>query len=69
MLEAYVASSVLFFRRLLDAMAEPNLPPFLILTSSNPFPIEENNIASAITSVNITQPSGYNNDAAYDILV
>jgi hypothetical protein len=36
-------------------------------TSSNPFPIEENNIASATTSVNITQPSGYNNDAAYDI--
>ena len=36
-------------------------------TSSNPFPIEESNIASATTSVNITQPSGYNNDAAYDI--
>ena len=36
-------------------------------TSSNPFPIEESNIASAATSVNITQPSGYNNDAAYDI--
>ncbi len=36
-------------------------------TSSNPFPIEENNIASASTSVSITQPSGYNNDAAYDI--
>lgn len=36
-------------------------------TSSNPFPIEENNIASAVTSVTITQPSGYNNDAAYDI--
>jgi hypothetical protein len=36
-------------------------------TSSNPFPIEENNIASASTSVTITQPSGYNNDAAYDI--
>ena len=36
-------------------------------TSSNPFPIEENNIASATTSVTITQPSGYNNDAAYDI--
>lgn len=36
-------------------------------TSSNPFPIEENNIASATTSVSITQPSGYNNDAAYDI--
>jgi hypothetical protein len=36
-------------------------------TSSDPFPIEENNIASASTSVNITQPSGYNNDAAYDI--
>lgn len=36
-------------------------------TSSNPFPIQESNIASATTSVNITQPSGYNNDAAYDI--
>jgi Glycosyl hydrolase family 12 len=36
-------------------------------TSSNPFPIEANNIASASTSVSITQPSGYNNDAAYDI--
>ncbi|MBV9268012.1 MAG: cellulose binding domain-containing protein [Acidobacteriaceae bacterium] len=36
-------------------------------TSSNPFPIEESNIASASTSVSITQPSGYNNDAAYDI--
>jgi len=38
-----------------------------ICTSSNPFPIEESNIASATTSVSITQPSGYNNDAAYDI--
>jgi len=36
-------------------------------TSSNPFPIEESNIASATTSVSITQPSGYQNDAAYDI--
>jgi hypothetical protein len=36
-------------------------------TSSNPFPIQESNIASATTSVNLTQPSGYNNDAAYDI--
>lgn len=36
-------------------------------TSSNPFPIQEDNIASATTSVTITQPSGYNNDAAYDI--
>jgi hypothetical protein len=36
-------------------------------TSSNPFPIQESNIASASTSVAITQPSGYNNDAAYDI--
>lgn len=36
-------------------------------TTSNPFPIEENNIASASTSVNITQPSGSQNDAAYDI--
>jgi hypothetical protein len=38
-----------------------------VCTSSNPFPIEENNIASATSSVSITQPSGYNNDAAYDI--
>ena len=36
-------------------------------STSNPFPIQENNIASASTSVTITQPSGYNNDAAYDI--
>lgn len=36
-------------------------------TASSPFPIEENNIASASSSVTITQPSGYNNDAAYDI--
>src|SRR6266568_1113409 len=36
-------------------------------TSSNPFPIQESNIASATSSVSITQPSGYNNDAAYDI--
>ena len=36
-------------------------------TNSNPFPIQESNIASATSSVNITQPSGYNNDAAYDI--
>jgi len=36
-------------------------------TSSNPFPIQENNIASASTSVSITQPAGINNDAAYDI--
>ncbi len=36
-------------------------------TSSNPFPIQEDNVASATTSVSITQPSGYNNDAAYDI--
>jgi hypothetical protein len=36
-------------------------------TSSNPFPIQENNIASATTSVSITQPSGFNNDSAYDI--
>ena len=38
-----------------------------ICTSSNPFPIEENNIASATSSVSITQPSGYTNDASYDI--
>lgn len=36
-------------------------------TTSNPFPIEENNIASATTSVAITQPTGSQNDAAYDI--
>jgi hypothetical protein len=36
-------------------------------TSSNPFPIQESNLASGTTSVTITQPSGYNNDAAYDI--
>jgi len=36
-------------------------------TTSNPFPIQENNIASATTSVTITQPSGINNDSAYDI--
>ncbi|HLY40513.1 MAG TPA: cellulose binding domain-containing protein [Terracidiphilus sp.] len=36
-------------------------------TSSNPFLIEEASIASATTTVSLTQPSGYNNDAAYDI--
>lgn len=36
-------------------------------TRSNPFPIEESNIASAISTVSFTQPPGYNNDAAYDI--
>ena len=36
-------------------------------TSSDPFPIQESNIASATSSVSFTQPSGYNNDAAYDI--
>ena len=36
-------------------------------TSSNPFPIQESNIASAVSSVNLTQPSGSDNDAAYDI--
>lgn len=36
-------------------------------TSSNPFPIQESNIASATSSVSLVQPSGYNNDAAYDI--
>jgi hypothetical protein len=36
-------------------------------TNSNPFPIQESSIASATTGVNITQPYGYNNDAAYDI--
>jgi hypothetical protein len=38
-----------------------------ICTTSNPFPIEVGNLASASSSVSITQPSGYNNDAAYDI--
>lgn len=36
-------------------------------TSSNPFPIQESNIASAATSVSFTQPSGHTDDAAYDI--
>jgi hypothetical protein len=36
-------------------------------TSSNPFPIQESNIASLSTSVSFAQPPGYNNDAAYDI--
>ncbi len=36
-------------------------------TSSNPFPIEMSNLASATSSVTITQPSGYENDSAYDI--
>jgi hypothetical protein len=36
-------------------------------TSSNPFPMRESNIASAVSSVSFIQPSGYNNDAAYDI--
>jgi hypothetical protein len=36
-------------------------------TTSNPFPIQEGNIASATTSVNLRQPPGFNNDAAYDI--
>ncbi len=38
-----------------------------VCTSSSPFPIEENNIASATSSVSITQPSGYTDDASYDI--
>ena len=36
-------------------------------TGSNPFPIQETNIASATTTVHFTQPRGYNNNAAYDI--
>ena len=36
-------------------------------TSSNPFPIQESKIASATSSVSFTQPSGFNDDAAYDI--
>ena len=35
-----------------------------LCTSSSPFPIEENNIASASSSVSITQPSGYADDAS-----
>jgi len=38
-----------------------------VCTSSNPFPIQVSNIASATSSVSITQPSGSQNDAAYDI--
>jgi hypothetical protein len=38
-----------------------------VCTDNNLFPIEESNIASATASVNLTQPSGYNNDAAYDM--
>jgi hypothetical protein len=36
-------------------------------TDDNLFPIEESNLASAAASVSLTQPAGYNNDAAYDI--
>jgi hypothetical protein len=36
-------------------------------TSSSPFPIEMSNLASATSSVTITQPGGYANDSAYDI--
>lgn len=36
-------------------------------TSSNPFPLQVSGIASATTTVRITQPSGHTNDAAYDI--
>jgi hypothetical protein len=36
-------------------------------TSSNPFPIQESNLASATTSVDLMQPPGFTNDAAYDI--
>ncbi|KAA6460162.1 hypothetical protein DYQ86_14020 [Acidobacteria bacterium AB60] len=36
-------------------------------TISNPFPIQESNLASAMSSVRFTQPPGYNNNAAYDI--
>jgi cellulose 1,4-beta-cellobiosidase len=40
-----------------------------VCTSSNPyiFPIQESNLASASSSVSITQPAGSQNDAAYDI--
>jgi hypothetical protein len=36
-------------------------------TADNLFPMEESDIASAAASVSLTQPSGFNNDAAYDI--
>ena len=36
-------------------------------TVSNPFPIQVSNLASAESSLKLTQPTGYNNDAAYDI--
>jgi len=36
-------------------------------TSSNPFPMQESKIASATTTVSVTQPPGSSNDAAYDI--
>lgn len=36
-------------------------------TKSNPFPIQESNIASIATSVTLTQPSGSSHDTAYDI--
>ena len=36
-------------------------------TRSNPFPIQESNIAAATTGVSVTQPSGHTDDAAYDI--
>lgn len=36
-------------------------------TSSNPFPIQESNLASATSAVSFAQPSGSSNDAAYDI--
>lgn len=36
-------------------------------TASIVLPIKERDIGSATASVNLTQPTGYNNDAAYDI--
>jgi hypothetical protein len=36
-------------------------------TSNNPFPIQESDLSFARTGISITQPSGFNNDAAYDI--
>lgn len=36
-------------------------------SGSNPFPIQEANLASARSSVHFSQPRGYSNNAAYDI--
>ncbi|HEV2322360.1 MAG TPA: hypothetical protein VGS10_00285 [Terracidiphilus sp.] len=36
-------------------------------TASSPFPIQESKLASATAGVKLKQPSGYNDDASYDI--